>query len=104
VNEVNPKCCCCPSRLGLIVRPGDVEAAFCSTRISGRPTGIPKYPFCCLEPVSVGCAVVEVCFVRPSDDEDDECKDCCEPFGLIARLARAAVVLSRAIAAMDNLL
>ena len=62
-----------------------------------------KYPFCLLE-VSGGGAAGAVCFDK-LPDEDDE-RDCCDVLGRTPteRLARAALVFSRAIAAIDSLL
>lgn len=72
--------------------------------MSGRPCEILKYPFCCLELLSVGGAPVDACLGRSPDDDEDDCSDCVDVLVRTERLAMAAFVFSRAIAAIESLL
>lgn len=72
--------------------------------MSERPGDVLKKPFCCLAMFSVGGGTVCACFGRSPPDDEDDCSDCVDVLVRTERLARAAFVFSRAIAAIESLL
>lgn len=92
-----------PSAPGLWIEPGEMADSG-SLLMSERPGEILKYPFCCLGLFSACGATVGACLGISPEDDDEDCSDCVEVLVRTERLARAAFVFSRAIAAIESLL
>ncbi len=92
-----------PSAPGLWTEPGEMADSG-SLLTSERPGEVLKEPFCCLELLSAGGATMGGCLGRSPDDDDEEWSDWVDVLVRTERLARAAFVFSRAIAAIESLL